>query len=411
MDSSKKEKDLKNLFDEKCRLMDNVGNLDRDIMDMIDAVLEENRNIKRENEYLKSRNSFSVNPSTRVSSSHSATSGSNYESFKAEDNQCNDLSLTNDPRDILLKRQCITAKINSMNDLCCGMFQRLKSVALIIKDILKEDDSCIIGDFVSCLDAAKYEISNSLHETSLLLSQGIEVGRNNDLNSVKTENYQLPSLKDVSLDSSILISMKDGNNQDLVKKIDELTKERDYYKEIAESHSNANSTVASNSGSIYDVSEDSSRSDHGKENVKASDDQAYLLLHQVIRLVDNITNYCHKKATEVDITLKSPLKNIEDVSKKAAKKLQQYDKLIVNSKPEGSHHSHHHKHSSPCIVDNSKGGMNKDKKVDENGFTKEIKMKLMNELKGIRETMVYVSEATTEMFSHCQYNKNHPVKK
>uniref|UniRef100_A0A0K0DYE9 GRIP domain-containing protein n=1 Tax=Strongyloides stercoralis TaxID=6248 RepID=A0A0K0DYE9_STRER len=403
---------LSTILYEKEKLSKNISALDATIAEYIQKLIEENECLKAENESLK--NNLFHSRGTPISTSQTVSSHCHYDISKSGDNisdNCLSSTFSSNSKDLLIKKKCVTAKINAMNELCSGMFQRLKSVALVIKDVLKDEDSEIIGDLVSCVDAAKYEISSSLHEVSILLGQDVEIQRD-DADNCKDVNDHIGSLKDLSLSDSILITLKDNPNQELKKKYDELEKERDYYKELCENNASIDSANASNSGSLCDVSEDS-RSEHGKENLRINYDQSYLLLHQVIRLVDNIINYCRKKADEVDVTLRNPLKNIEDVSKKAAKKLQQYDCLVTQTKSEDYYGNFVNKssnnHHSPTNISNKiKGTHDNKKNSEESGFTKEIKIKLMKELKGIRETMVYVSEATTEMFAHCQF-KNKPI--
>uniref|UniRef100_A0A0N5BXJ9 Desmoplakin n=1 Tax=Strongyloides papillosus TaxID=174720 RepID=A0A0N5BXJ9_STREA len=401
------DRQISTLLLEKEKLSKNISTLDANLLEYIQKLVEENESLKAENESLKSEQRHSNG--TQISTSQTASSHSHYYNSKNDDNtsaNCLSSTFATSPKDLSIKKMCVTAKINAMNELCCGMFQRLKSVALVIKDILKDEDSEIIGDLVLCVDAAKYEISNSLHEASILLSQDVEVHRN-DIDNCKSENPQIGSLKDLSLSESVLITLKDNQDHELKRKCEELEKERDYYKELYENNAASDSTNASNSGSLCDVSEDS-RSEYGKENWVVNDDQGYLLLHQVIRLIDNITNYCSKKVDEVDVALRNPLKNIEDVSKKAAKKLQQYDRLVAQAKSEDCHVTCNNRpfvdRHSPLDTSDKIKKPHKDKRISgESGFTKEIKIKLMKELKGIRETMVYVSEATTEMFAHLQF--------
>ncbi|CEF68890.1 Hypothetical protein SRAE_2000354400 [Strongyloides ratti] len=406
------DRQISTILHEKEKLSKNISILDASLAEYIQKLVEENEYLKAENESLKS--GLFHSRGTLISTSQTISSHCHYDTSKSGNNtsdNCLSSTFSSNTKDLLIKKKCVTAKINAMNELCSGMFQRLKSVALVIKDVLKDEDSEIIGDLVSCVDAAKYEISNSLHEASILLSQDVEVQRG-DTDTCKTDNAHFDYLKDLSLSDSILITLKDNPNQELKKKCEELEKERDYYKELYENQCSIDSANASNSGSLCDVSEDS-RTEYGKENLRINYDHSYLLLHQVIRLVDNIINYCQKKADEVDVTLRNPLKNIEDVSKKAAKKLQQYDRLTTHAKSEDCHVNSANKsltanHSPTSTSDKVKENYDIKKRSRDNGFTKEIKMKLMKELKGIRETMVYVSEATTEMFAHCQF-QNKPI--
>uniref|UniRef100_A0AC35TS47 Viral A-type inclusion protein n=1 Tax=Rhabditophanes sp. KR3021 TaxID=114890 RepID=A0AC35TS47_9BILA len=376
---------------DKTKMEQKLTFLDRNLLDHLTFLMKENKTLKEERDHLKRQTSHS-------------------ESLLNSDGFCKVENVSNlyvtasngDIDDFTSKKKCVINRLGSMSELCNKMFVRLRGVAVLIKDLLHDDDSEVIGDFVLCMKTAQFEINSSLHEATMLISEEIEVHR---MDTSATNENKLPS--DISFtNDSVMVTHDDREGAaaqlELKKKIAELERDRDFFKTYYDAHTKDDVSINSSSSSIIDVTDD-----YKTENShEFTDDNISLTLTQIGKLVDNITNYCDKKVKDAEQPMKTTLENIKSVSTKTAKKIDIFKDMIDKAMPIAQKSSRQSSRTSLNKVgltpETPSGG--EAKRNSKYSIPKDLRQKMVKEINAIQETMIYINEATTELYSRQKTN-------